>query len=161
MGAGGVMRIHLSLVPVVLAWLSAASAAPLPTVTEIPPGSGRHGHPYDAVPETPIIPGAPFIDLAARGYVEREFKMAGGATVYRKRGVWGSNGRWSVTVSQTGVPYTTRLLVRYPTDPAKFNGTVVFEWLNITTGGDQDPVWSLTYEELLREGFAYVGVSPQ
>ena len=137
-----------------------AAAAP-PTVTEIPPGSGLHGHPYDAVPATPIIPGAPFIDLAAEGYVEREFQMSGGATVYRPLGIWGSNGRWSVAVSQTNVPYTTRLLVRYPTDPAKFNGTVVFEWLNITTGGDQDPVWSLTYEELLREGYAYVGVSPQ
>jgi len=137
-----------------------AAAAP-PTVTEIPPGSGLHGHPYDAVPATPIIPGAPFIDLATEGYVEREFQMSGGATVYRPLGIWGSNGRWSVAVSQTNVPYTTRLLVRYPTDPAKFNGTVVFEWLNITTGGDQDPVWSLTYEELLREGFAYVGVSPQ
>src|SRR5262245_7809502 len=59
-----------------------AAAAP-PTVAEIPPGSGLHGHPYDAVPATPIIPGAPFIDLAADGYVEREFKMSGGATVYR------------------------------------------------------------------------------
>lgn len=154
-------RLYVSLVGLAVAWISGAAAAPLPTVTEIPPGTGLHGHPYDAVPVTPIIPGAPFIDLAARGYVEREFKMSGGATVYRKRGIWGSNGRWSVTVSQTGVPYTTRLLVRYPTDPAKFNGTVVFEWMNITTGGDQDPVWALTYEELLREGYAYVGVSPQ
>jgi len=147
-------------------WLPPPPPAPpepaeLPTISEITPGSGLHGHPYDAVPATPIIPGAPFIDLDAEGYVEREFEMSGGATVYRQSGTWGSNGRWGVAVSQTDVPYTTRLLVRYPTDPAKFNGTVVFEWLNITTGGDQDPVWSLTYEELLREGYAYVGVSPQ
>ena len=158
------MRSRLSLVGWILAYVLAfggTAAAAAPTITEIPVGSGLHGHPYDAVPVTPIVPGAPYIDLAAKGYVEREFKMSGGATVYRQRGIWSSNGRWSVTVAQTGVPYTTRLLVRYPSDPAKFNGTVVFEWLNITTGGDQDPVWSLTYEELLREGYAYVGVSPQ
>jgi len=59
------------------------------------------------------------------------------------------------------VPYTTRLLVRYPTNPAKFNGTVVFEWLNDTTGGDQDPVWAQIYGPLLADGFAYVGVTAQ
>src|SRR5262249_40366345 len=105
--------------------------------------------------------GAPFTDLGADGYVESEFKMSGGATIYRPLGIWGSSGRWSVAVSQTNVPYTTRLLVRYPTDPAKFNGTVVFEWLNDTTGGDQDPVWSEIYNEALNQGYAYVGVTAQ
>ena len=171
--------IGLSLVPaiVMLVCLSGSTAtaqwwwwpppepAPvpsdLPAVTEILPGTGVHGHPYAAAPTAPIIPDAPYIDFDAVGYVEREFEMSGGATVYSQSGTWGSNGRWGVRVSQTDVPYTTRLLVRYPTDPAEFNGTVVIEWLNITTGGDQDPVFSLTYEELLREGYAYIGVSPQ
>ncbi len=137
------------------------SAAALPAVTEIPAGSGQHGHPYDAVPATPIIPNAPSINLASFGYVEREFKMSGGATTYRQQGFWGPDGRWSAAVAQANVPYTTRLLVRYPTDPAKFNGTVVVEWLNDTTGGDQDPVWSELYNELLGEGYAYVGVTAQ
>jgi hypothetical protein len=140
---------------------SPPAADPLPTVTEIPPGTGLHGNPYAGAPTEPIIPIAPYIDFEAVGYVEREFKMSGGAKVYRQSGTWGSNGRWGVSVSQTDVPYTTRLLVRYPTDPADFNGTVVIEWTNITTGGDQDPVWSLTYEELLREGYAYIAVTPQ
>ena len=94
------------------------------------------------------------------GYAEREFTMSGGATVYRQSGFWSSNGKWGVSAAQTNVPYTTRLLVRYPTDPAKFNGTVVFEWLNDTTGGDQDPVWSELYNELSK-GYAYVGVTAQ
>jgi len=132
-----------------------------PTLTEIPPGSGLNGHPYAAAPTAPIIPDAPYIDFDAVGYVEREFKMSGGAKVYSQSGSWGSNGRWGVSVSQTDVPYTTRLLVRYPTDPADFNGTVVIEWTNITTGGDQDPAFSLTYEELIREGYGYIAVSPQ
>jgi len=53
------------------------------------------------------------------------------------------------------------VLVRYPTNPAKFNGTVVVEWLNDTTGGDQAPVWSEIYHEALSQGYAYVGVSAQ
>ena len=136
------------------------TAAALPTIKAIPAGSGTHGYPYDAVPAVPAIAGAPAIDLAARGYVEREFTLSGAARTYRQNGIWGSNGLWSAAVAGT-VPYTTRLLVRYPTDPAKFNGTVVVEWLNDTTGGDQDPVWSELYSHLLGQGYAYVGVTAQ
>ena len=140
---------------------AASSAAALPTVTEVPAASGSHGYPYDAAPQTPTVPGAPFINLTEVGYAEREFTMSGGATVYRQSGLWSSNGKWGVSASQTNVPYTTRLLVRYPTNPAKFNGTVVFEWLNDTTGGDQDPVWSELYNQLTSKGYAYVGVTAQ
>jgi Alpha/beta hydrolase domain len=157
--------LQLSLVPLIAASMlmsgTAAAAPGLPTTTEILPGDGLHGHPYDAVPATAIIPGAPVIDLAAQGYVEREFEMSGGTTVYRQSGSWGSNGRWGVSVAQQDVPYATRLLIRYPTDPAKFNGTVVFEWLNDTTGGDQDPLWSQIYQQALADGYAYVGVTAQ
>jgi hypothetical protein len=141
--------------------VAASSAAALPAVAEIPAGSGAHGYAYDAVPQTPAIPGAPFINLSEAGYAEREFTMSGGATIFRQSGLWASNGKWGVSPSQTNVPYTTRLLVRYPTNPAKFNGTVVFEWLNDTTGGDQDPVWSQLYNQLINKGYAYVGVTAQ
>jgi hypothetical protein len=133
----------------------------LPTLTEVPPGSGSHGYPYDAVPTTASFPGAPTINLASYGYVEHEFFMSGSTNIYRESGFWGPNGRWNVSVAQSDVPYTTRLLVRYPTNPAKFNGTVVVEWLNDTTGGDQDPVWSEIYQQVLSEGYAYVGVTAQ
>jgi hypothetical protein len=87
--------------------------------------------------------------------------MSGTANVYQQQGFWGTNGQWGVSVSQANVHYTTRLLVRYPTNPAAFNGTVVVEWLNDTTGGDQDPVWSELYNKLLNDGYAYVGVTAQ
>jgi hypothetical protein len=141
--------------------VAASSAAALPTVAEIPAGSGSHGYPYDAVPETPTVPGAPFINLKEVGYAQREFTMSGGATAYKQNGFWSSNGKWGVSTSQTNVPYTTRLLVRYPTNPAKFNGTVVFEWLNDVTGGDQDPLWSEIYNQVISKGYAYVGVTAQ
>jgi hypothetical protein len=165
--AGLLAASLLALVPAVAASaplpapLRHLASGPLPTVTQIPPGSGSHGYPYDAVPTSPSFPGAPTINLAHYGYVEREFLMSGTANVYQQSGFWGSNGVWNVSVAQSNVPYTTRLLVRYPTNPAKFNGTVIVEWLNDTTGGDQDPVWSEIYREVLSKGYAYVGVSAQ
>jgi hypothetical protein len=148
-----------------LAALAAAGAQALPSVTEIAPASGEHGYPYDAAPQMPAVPGAPYINLTEKGYAEREFEMSGSANVYKQGGgwfsSWSSNGKWSVSVAQANVPYATRLLVRYPTNPAKFNGTVVFEWLNDTTGGDQDPVWSELYNQIVNKGYAYVGVTAQ
>src|SRR6516165_5533011 len=137
------------------------ASGPLPAVTPIPAHAGSHGYPYDAVPTRSSFPGAPTINLAHFGYTEREFTMSGTTNVYQQSGFWGSNGMWNVSVAQSSVPYTTRLLVRYPANPAKFNGTVVVEWLNDTTGGDQDPVWSEIYHEVLSQGYAYVGVSAQ
>ena len=32
--------------------------------------------------------------------------------------------------------YTNRAIVRRPADPAKFNGTVLVEWLNVSGGAD-------------------------
>jgi len=58
-------------------------------------------------------------------------------------------------------PYVTRLLVRRPLDPARFNGTVIVEWLNVTSGFDIDIVAGELWRETLRSGYAYVGVSTQ
>jgi Alpha/beta hydrolase domain len=151
--------------------VASSAVAALPTLTEVPEGSGSHGYPYDAVPPQSTVPGAPKISLSEAEYTEKEFIMSGGANIYRENGnegcfffcssAWSSNGEWKVAVSQANVPYTTRILVRYPTNPTKFNGTVVFEWLNDTTGGDQDPVWSEIYKQVLSKGYAYVGVTAQ
>jgi hypothetical protein len=165
--AGAVVASMLALAPGAAsssplpAPLTHLASGPLPTVTEIPAGSGSHGYPYDAVPTKHYFPGSPEIHLANYGYVEREFLMTGKTHIYQQSGFWGSDGVWNVSVARSNVAYTTRLLVRYPTNPAKFNGTVVVEWLNETTGGDQDPVWSEIYKQVLSQGYAYVGVSAQ
>lgn len=151
-----------------------SSASAQPTISEIPATSGSHGYPYDAVPPPSGVVHEPALNttfMASHGYLEREFKMSGTANTYRENGneegffsfgsAWNSNGNWKVAVSQSNVPYTTRLLVRYPSNPAKFNGTVIFEWTNVTTGGDQDPVWSEIGEEAIRQGYAFVGVTAQ
>lgn len=155
------LAIAGAVAALMLGWTASAGAQALPGLTPIASGAGEHGYPYDAVPSTPSFTFAPTINLAAYGYTEREFQMSGTTNVYRQAGFWSSGGVWPVSVAQSGVRYTTRLLVRYPTNPAKFNGTVVVEWLNDTTGGDQDPVWSEIYNQVLNDGYAYVGVTAQ
>jgi hypothetical protein len=163
---GTMMVLLMSLSPGVagaglLTAAQAEASSPAPTLKLIPATSGTHGYAYDSTTTTAYFPGALTVSLASYGYVQREYEMSGTTNTYAEKGFWGSNGRWNVSVSRTGVPYTTRLLVRYPTNPAKFNGTVVVEWLNDTTGGDQDPVWSEIYKEVLSQGYAYVGVTAQ
>jgi hypothetical protein len=136
------------------------STPPLPSLSLIPLATG-HGYPYDFVPQAPLIPGAPYFNLQQLGYVQNEYLMKGTTNVYQQNGIWGSNGDWGVSVAQANVPYTTRMLVRYPTDPSKFNGTVIVEWSNVITGGDQDPVWSEIDNEVLQNGFAYALVTAQ
>ena len=143
--------MFLSLLFIGLLYVSSASAA-LPTITPSPAGS--HGYPYDsALPE--------ILNLSSLGYTEHEFLMSGTTNIYAEKGMWASNGQWGVSVTKSDVPYTTRLLVRYPTNPAKFNGSVVVEWMNDTTGGDQDPVWAQMVNQITQAGFAYVGVTAQ
>ena len=42
----------------------------------------------------------------------------------------------------------------------KFNGTVVVEWMNVS-GGESAPDWDYLNPMLMRDGYAYVGVSAQ
>ncbi len=48
-----------------------------------------------------------------------------------------------------------------PSKRRDFNGTVVVEWLNVTGGADASPDWIHMHDELIREGYAWVGVSAQ
>lgn len=137
----------------------------VPTVAEIPYSSGSHGHPYNAVPTAQVYSGpggsSPVFDLNALGYAEKEFMISGTTNIYSASGVWDTDGLWNVSVAQSNVPYVTRIIVRYPTNPAKFNGTVVFEWLNEITYSSTSPDWAESRDFFFREGYAYVGVTAQ
>ncbi len=110
------------------------------------------------------IAGAPAslsaVDLGPRGYVEEEFFVEGTARAYEPVGALAEDGRWAVQPTTTA-PYRTRVLVRRPEDPSKFDGVVEVEWLNVSGGLDAAPDWGLGHEELLRSGSAWVGVSAQ
>ncbi|MDT4937060.1 MAG: hypothetical protein QOG80_731, partial [Pseudonocardiales bacterium] len=65
------------------------------------------------------------------------------------------------TAAGATAPYTTRIIVTRPTDPAKFNGTVLLDWVNVTAQFENAVDTMLTRQMLMREGFAYVHVSAQ
>jgi hypothetical protein len=99
-------------------------------------------------------------DLAPLGYATDEFFVSGKASSYKLAGEPTQDGRWRAIPAETA-PYATRLVVVRPTDPHQFHGTVVVEWLNVSAGADSAPDWNATHREIIRNGYAYVGVSAQ
>jgi hypothetical protein len=98
--------------------------------------------------------------LSSVGYTQSEYFLSGTATSYTPVAPLGSNGEWQVAPA-TSAPYTTRIVVDRPANPATFNGTVIVEWLNVTAGFDTAAEWVYGHSELIRDGFAWVGISAQ
>jgi hypothetical protein len=99
-------------------------------------------------------------DLGSVGYAVDEHFATGTATAYRASRPRESDGRWAVTPSATA-EFSTRVVVHRPTDPARGNGTVIVEWLNVTGGLDIPALWMPTHRHLVRDGYTWVGVSAQ
>ena len=99
-------------------------------------------------------------DLKADGYVQREYEAEGTATSYKVVGSLTNNGRWTL-VPRDSAAYRTRVLVRAPSDPSKFSGNVIVEWLNVSGGVDANPEWVSTAGDIVRSGDVWVGVSAQ
>jgi hypothetical protein len=98
-----------------------------------------------------------FQDLTEVGYVEEEYSVSGLANIYGYVNDAGQSP--DVEVIEADVPYTTRILVRRPAAPARFNGTVIYEIMNATAGWDGDPIWQSNFEYMTREGAVWVGMS--
>jgi hypothetical protein len=128
---------------------AAADTVPTPTVTgalaSVAPGDPSRDYPFFAA----------VVDLKAQGYVEEEFIFEGTANRYNTPALA------TATVVDRNHRYKTRLLVRRPASAARFNGTVIVEWNNVTAGRDLDIDWFQTHEHLMRSGYAWVGVTPQ
>jgi hypothetical protein len=99
-------------------------------------------------------------DVGSLGYKVDEFFISGTATSYKLAGEATEDGKWDV-VPAGKAPYTTRIVVVRPSDTAKFSGTAVVEWLNVSGGLDVPVDWNMTHREILRRGHAYVAVSAQ
>jgi hypothetical protein len=97
-------------------------------------------------------------DLAANGYEEQEYFASGTAMAFKADSM-PSDGKWTITPTTTAA-YKTRILVRRPSNPAHFNGTVIVEWMNVSAG-ESAPDWDDLNPMLMRDGYAYVGVSAQ
>lgn len=129
------------------------------TQTDPQPRVAPAAHLQAAPPGTPATSRA--VQLSAHGYVEQEVFLQGQAQHYRPQPGWGKSGQWGVQPHGEPHPYVARLLVRRPADLTRFNGVIVVEWLNTTPGFDLDGGWVLTREELMAQGYAWVGVSNQ
>jgi hypothetical protein len=139
----------------ILAWIGLALApmvalASVPTPTVSVPPAGTRGFPF----------WSSSLDLSRFGYTEQEFLISGSAQSFVNSGALGNNGIWNVAPG-AAAPYTSRILVRRPINPERFNGTVVVEWLNVSGGIDTAPDWAFEHTELLREGYVWVGVTAQ
>ena len=126
------------------------AAVPVPTLTG-PITTGASGLP-DTVSWS--------FDAPRFGYVEQEFFVAGTASNFSSATPLTSDGVWTATPDTTAA-YQTRIVVRRPANAAAFNGTVLVEWLNVTGGLDAAPDWTFLHTFLVREGYAWVGVSAQ
>ena len=99
-------------------------------------------------------------DLAEQGYRQREFFLSGIASAFTNVSELTADGRWLVEPGETA-DYQTRAVVYRPIAEDDFSGTVIIEWLNVTAGFENPPVWGATHTEILRAGHAWVGVSAQ
>ena len=111
------------------------------------------------------IAGNPFISatsfpLADVGYGQAEYFVSGTAHSYVADGALGSDGKWAVEPAAAAA-YKTRIMVHRPLRAGDFNGTVIIEWLNVSGGLDAAPDWVMAHNELIRSGYAWVGVSAQ
>jgi len=131
------------LAPAFAAVPSALVKGPIPTTGT--PGDTAHDYIFFATTH----------DLATQGYIEEEFYIEGTANRYTTPA--GATG----AIIDSGHPYRTRVVVRRPLNDKDFNGTVLVEWTNVTNGFDAENVWFFGWEQMLRAGYAWVGVSAQ
>ncbi len=132
---------------------SAAQAVPNPTITGPIPANVPLGDPsHDYTFLTPAD------DLAAHGYVQEEYFQEGTANSYNTvTEPTGGTG----TITSSGHTYKTRIVVRRPISPRRFNGTVLLEWQNVSAGYDIDAHWGVSWPHLVDNGYVWIGVSAQ
>ena len=118
-----------------------ARAVPTPEVVGPVTGGSRTGGPFWASPF--------FLDRF--GYVEEEYFLSGTAS---DRGM-AHNGH------EHTAPYKVRILVRRPADPARFNGTAVLEWFNVSLQQEVEHEWPINFPMLMRDGYVSASVSAQ
>ena len=122
------------------------STVPLPTVERLPDG--------------PIFTGA-LQNLEPRGYLEREYTVTvTNPQVYTYVGE-STRVRTSAAPKSALGDYRSRIIVRAPENAADFNGRVLVEMMNTTALVDLDIAWQQAHDYLMRDGWAYVGITVQ
>ena len=130
------------------------------TAPPLPPGPAADLSKEITGGQGPFIGEPTPANLKSVGYVEHEYVASGTATAYKAAAPQSRDGRWTFE-PDTSAAYRTRILVRRPASAAKFSGTVVVEWLNVSGGVDANPDYASLEEEITRQGDVWVGVSAQ
>ena len=97
-------------------------------------------------------------DLATLGYEETEFSVEGTAPLLpaaRRAGA----GRQVGGGARPRGPVQDPLRRATSIDEARFSGTAVIEWHNVSAGIDAAPDWGFFHRDLVAQGHAWVGVS--
>ncbi len=100
-------------------------------------------------------------DLVAAGYEQRELGVV--ATVHAVTSAdatFPEDGRFELAAGAEA-EVRTRVVARRPVDPARCSGTVVLEWLNVSSGSDAAPSYGFLGAEVVRRGHVWVGLSAQ
>src|SRR5262245_45080086 len=132
--AGGRLRLLAVL------WMMPAVAMAVPRPTVEGPVTGGLGRPVLVTTTS---------NLADVGYSMAEYFISGTASAYLPVDPLTPDGRWNVAPAESA-PYKTRMLVYRPARRGRFSGTVVVEWLNVTSGIDIGVEWVNTHVELIR-----------
>jgi hypothetical protein len=145
---------------------AAEAGSPTPGSVHVPTAAGPRTPSQVSLPGVRLLPGSAIAsgalqDLPALGYEEREYVV----TLKEPR-VYRYPGRTTRVASRPAPDspagnYRSRIIVRTPQDPTRFNGRVLVEMLNTTAQVDLDIAWHQAHEYLMREGWAYVGITVQ
>lgn len=121
-------------------------------------------------PVTGGLKGSPFMGLVTvpDGYVQEEWFFSGTAKAYNCSTVTAipTAPQQPPRDCPDGVtpppdaPYSSRMIVVRPSDPRRFDGTVVANWSNVSFAHDITTWYSLG-QQVVRDGMAYVDISAQ
>src|SRR5436190_21793885 len=89
--------------------------------------------------------------LAAARYVEEELIVQGSADLYTY------DAQWNTVQLREALPYTTRLVVRRPSDAAAASGDAVIEPLHASN--DMASAFGRVARAITREGMTWIGVT--
>lgn len=118
------------------------------------------------VPEEGLVPGIPWLvgstlfQLNPYDYEKAEYFIRGSAKSYASAAPLTEDGKWDVEAVDEA-DFKTRIVVYRPRKQENFNGTVIIEWLNVSGGTEASSEWIMAHTELLRSGYAWIGVSAQ
>ena len=128
---------------------SPAAAQTVQSVTPVPDVDGSHPYLAAAHLRAPE-------DLGAVGYTEQEYFISGLANAYKYNNPSNPMDDSVSTLQPNPEPYTNRILVRAPKDPAKFSGNVILDLGDDVDGIETPGGWIEGHQRFVQNGDAYV-----